>query len=182
MRNFFRILLMGGCVIAFVSAGINFVVSEPTCPDGGEWTKINSNDLSLYPVDGAVEYCFKAGSSNSQGCVGGLFDEWPPDVENYCGLSHWAYRIGDPTETPELPTNTPELPTATNTPEDTPTSTATFTQEPSATPTEDPYETPTETMEATPTLPETSPTSTPNPTVTPRPSPTRCEPVSCGTG
>lgn len=68
-------------------------VKQGTCPDGNGWTKIDSNDLSSYPVDGATAYCFKAGSSNSQGCIGGLFDSIPSGGFNqpYCGLSHWSY-------------------------------------------------------------------------------------------
>ena len=160
-RRTFRLLL--GAVLVMVLA-IPFVVlaapavvplqGEATCPDGDGWTKIDSDDLSLYPVDGAADYCFKAGSSNSQGCTGGIFDSWP-QPEGTCGLSHWSYFIPeeDPTETPPTPTEvtpteTPPTPTeVTPTPTDgTPTVTETP-PTPGVTPTptrerEDPPETP----------------------------------------
>ncbi len=117
-RRTFRLLL--GAVLVMVLA-IPFVVlaapavvplqGEATCPDGDGWTKIDSDDLSLYPVDGATDYCFKAGSSNSQGCTGGIFDSWP-QPEGTCGLSHWSYFIpeGDPPPTRERedPPETPK--------------------------------------------------------------------------
>ena len=75
-------LIIAVVVILAIVSGVMVAQAEPVCSDGGGWTKIDSNDLSLYPVDGAVEYCFKAGSSNSKGCVGGIFNEWPPEVDN----------------------------------------------------------------------------------------------------
>ena len=52
------LLVMGLALGAPLLAGAN-----GTCPDGpvtgGVWTKIDSGDLSLYPVDGATAYCFK---------------------------------------------------------------------------------------------------------------------------
>ena len=114
-RRTFRLLLGAVLVmvltIPFVALAAPAVVplqGEATCPDGDGWTKIDSDDLSLYPVDGATDYCFKAGSSNSQGCTGGIFDSWP-QPEGTCGLSHWSYFIPEeePTETPPTPGVTP---------------------------------------------------------------------------
>lgn len=117
---------------------------QDTCPQSEGWTKIDSDDLSLYPVDGATEYCFKAGSSNSQGCEGGLFESWP-QPEGTCGLSHWAYFIPEPEETATpIPTDEP---TPTETPVDDPTPTPTDEFDPTPTPTEEslPSPTPTDT-------------------------------------
>src|SRR3990167_2628175 len=107
MRNTLS-YLFAAVVLVGAGAGIMFNAAyangQETCPGGGGWTKIDSDDLSLYPVDGAVEYCFKAGSNNSQGCIGGLFDSIPDGGFNhpYCGLSHWSYRLGeDPTDEPK---------------------------------------------------------------------------------
>lgn len=136
-----------------------FAIGQETCPQDGGWTKIDSSDLSLYPVPGATEYCFKAGSGNSEGCTGGLFDSWP-QPEGTCGLSHWSYFI--PEEDP-TPTNTPTdkpTPTPTNTPTDVPTPTPTDDprcQEEC----EDPTPTPTETPPDNPTPTPTDPPSTP---------------------
>jgi hypothetical protein len=146
-------------ILAFVVVPGLVLAGEEVCPDSGGWIKIDSSDLSLYPVDGAVEYCFKAGSSQSQGCEGGIFDSWP-QPEGTCGLSHWSYLLGDPTATP---TDVPPTATPDPTPTDVP---------PTATP--DP--TPTDvkpTPETTPhdTTPEPTPEDTPTeppPTATPQ--------------
>ena len=136
------------------------LADEEVCPDSGGWTKIDSSDLSLYPVTGAVEYCFKAGSSQSQGCEGGIFDSWP-QPEGTCGLSHWSYRLGDPTATPDpTPTDVPPTATPDPTPEDTPTET-----KPTVTPDPTPEDTPTETKPTA--TPEDTPTDVP-PTSTPQ--------------
>jgi hypothetical protein len=68
---------------------------QATCPEGNGWTKVDSDDLSLYPVDGATDYCFKSGSGRAEGCEGGIFDSIPEGgfVQPYCGLSHWSYFI-----------------------------------------------------------------------------------------
>lgn len=142
-----------------------------TCPDGGEWVKVNSGDLSQYPVEGAVEYCFKAGSWDTIDYIpeGGFGQEGScSEGIQYCGLSHWAYRLDDATPTPSdtpTDTNTPEpSPTFTQTPE----STATFTQ------------TPTNTSPVTDT-PTPTPTDTPHPTITPTKD-KPCTETSCGRG
>ena len=112
---------------------------QETCPQDGSWTKVDSDDLTLYPVASASAFCFKAGSDNSQGCVGGLFDTWP-QPDGTCSLSHWAYFIGE-IELTETPTSTP-----------------------STTPTLQPTETPgfsTPTIQPTPTT--IQPTNTPQP-------------------
>ena len=140
-------------LLAILLTGTIAYAEQETCPQTGEWTKIDSNDLSLYPVPGATEYCFKAGSDNSQGCIGGLFDSWP-QPNGTCGLSHWSYRI----PTPE-PTSVPPTPTPTGSPPDpTPEPSTTPPDEPSETP--EPTETPEETQEPTPTQVEPTPTAT----------------------
>ncbi|KKM07671.1 hypothetical protein LCGC14_1731590 [marine sediment metagenome] len=160
MKAFFVGLIL---IIALASTGLGGILAangQDTCPDGGDWTKIDSDDLSLYPVAGAVEYCFKAGSSQSQGCEGGIFNSWP-QPEGTCGLSHWSYRLGDPTATPDpTPTDVPSTATPTDVPP-----TATPTEGP---PTSTPDPTPEDTPTATPT--DTPPTATPTdppPTATP---------------
>jgi hypothetical protein len=129
MVRLLEILLIG--LFAIVVGVVASITPQETCPDNNGWVKINSNDMSLYPVEGAVEYCFKAGSDQSQGCVGGLFYEWPLP-EDACGLSHWSYKLGDPTPTPTdaVPTPTDAVPTPTSTDEPTPTNTPTITPTP----------------------------------------------------
>ena len=100
-------LLLFGAVSAF---------AQETCPDGNGWVKIDSDDLSSYPVPGAVDYCFKAGSDASQGCVGGIFSTWPPPVDNYCDLSHWSYKAGETTPTPTPPVDPTPTPPVDPTP------------------------------------------------------------------
>lgn len=131
MRDFISDYLFLFLLLVFVLFFV-FQVSakQETCPNTEDgWTKIDSNDLSLYPVDGATEYCFKAGSDNSNGCTGGLFSSWPQ--EGACGLSHWSFYIPEPSPSvfptshpTELPLNTPW---PTNTPEHTPTPEPTIT-------------------------------------------------------
>lgn len=151
-------------ILAFVVVPSFVLAGEEVCPDGGGWIKIDSSDLSLYPVDGAVEYCFKAGSSQSQGCEGGIFDSWP-QPEGTCGLSHWSYRLGDPTATPTdvPPTATPTDVPPTATPTDVP---------PTATP--DP--TPTD-VKPTPSITPHDTTATPTPEDTPTNTPTDVPPT-----
>jgi len=128
----FATIFLGFAVNA--SATVSLTDGQSTCPDSNGWTKVDSNDLSLYPVSDATAYCFKAGSDASQGCEGGLFETWP-QTEGTCGLSHWSYFIpsetGSPTPTPtedSSPTPTPtgeSDPTPTPTPSDGPKSTPT---------------------------------------------------------
>lgn len=141
------------CVFTFLSAMLlldkktTFTVEaadQSTCEHTNGWTKIEGNDLSSYPVDNATQYCFKAGSDNSQGCTGGLFSSIPTGgfVQPYCGLSHWAYFVpeGEDLEDPgeeETPTEEPS-PTPTNEPEASPTPTPSPTPEASSTPTPTP--------------------------------------------
>lgn len=97
-------------VILVATKTSNIFAVQNTCLDSGGWTKIDSGDLSIYPVSGATQYCFKAGSDNSIGCEGGIFFSWP-QPEGTCGLSHWSYFIG------ATPTSTSTAtPTSTSTP------------------------------------------------------------------
>lgn len=87
------VTLLMGLFLNIVGHRAGVLAQEATCPEGNGWVKIDSNDLSSYPVAGATEYCFKAGSSTSVGCNGGLFNSWP-QPEGTCGLSHWSYLGG----------------------------------------------------------------------------------------
>jgi outer membrane biosynthesis protein TonB len=160
---------------------------QEVCPQGGSWSGHQAPE-SFGQVEGAVEYCVKAGSNNSN-CIGYLqTGNWEAvnavvNQAGACGLSHWAYRLGDPTNTP-IPTHTAtpgdptSTPTSTNTPQDppetpTPTSTSeqptdtpTPTNTPTATP-EDPTHTPTPTETFGPGNPTTTPTETATATETP---------------
>ncbi len=128
---------------------------QDTCPDGNGWTKINSGDLSQYPVEGADEYCFKAGNWVIDYIPEGGFGQEGScnDGPQYCELSHWAYHMPEATATPVPPTDTPVPPTETPT-EPPPTETP---PGPTETPTEGPSPTPTDTPEE----PEPTPTKTP---------------------
>ena len=126
-----------------------FATQGDTCPHTGGWTKIESDDLSSYPVDGATQYCFKYGSDNAQGCEGGMSSVWPPQTDGkYCGLSHWSYFM--PTSVSMSPTPTvidaSGVPTMTMTPTVTMTLTPTVTAMPTATVTPSVTPTPQETV------------------------------------
>ncbi|WKZ25524.1 MAG: hypothetical protein QY322_04045 [bacterium] len=99
------IVILSTSVVGIVAAA-----GQETCPNGGGWTKVDSSDLSQYPVSGATDYCFKAGSDNSRGCTGGLFDSWPQPAGT-CGLSHWSYYI--PPEEPVCENGADDYPTCT---------------------------------------------------------------------
>jgi hypothetical protein len=154
--------LLGVLMVALtVGNPVNKVIADTTCSDSHGWTKIDSNDISGYPVDGATDYCFKAGSDRSKGCDGGIFTFWPlPD--GACGLSHWAYFIpsGSPSPSP-TPTNEPS---PTETPKPTPTDQPNGDSTPTPTPTDKPGggTNPTPTEQPTP-----SPTDEPASGVTP---------------
>src|SRR3990172_8591267 len=109
--------------ILFALLILSFLIISPTnaytgtCPDSNGWVKIDSGDLSLYPVDDATEYCFKAGNWPTISYIpSGGFGQSGSCTHNikYCDLSHWSYKKGK-TKTP----------TATNTNTSTITSTAT---------------------------------------------------------
>jgi len=126
-------------VIAFVLSLLGYMrveAKQETCPDGGEWTKIDSDDLSSYPVDGAVEYCFKASNYLLDEIPDGGFGQEGACTEEHperCGLSHWSYRLGEQEPTPtDIPTPT-ETPTPTR--EVTPTASPTASLTPTSTPT-----------------------------------------------
>jgi hypothetical protein len=156
----FGVLALAAAIsLAGIAAGGGFAVfAAETCPDGGGWTKIDSGDLSAYPVAGASEYCFKAGQFTSSSIPEGGFGQEGScnDGIQYCELSHWSYFIEEPTNTPPPPTETPE-PTPTDTPE-----------EPTPTPTDTP-EGPTPTPTDTPTEPTPTPTATKPPRREPTP-------------
>ncbi len=158
-------------VILLLALATFSVFAAQTCPDGGGWTKIDSGDLSAYPVSGATEYCFKAGTE--------VYDDRESWKSSGKDLSHWSYFIPQRTATPlptteptETPTSTQEptnTPGPTDTPEPTRTPGNTATPEPTATRTPPPGSTPTYT--ATPGRTSTgTPTSTPG-TATPSPDP-----------
>jgi len=142
--------------------------SQQTCPEGNGWTKIDSDDMSTYPVAGATDYCFKAGR--------GLFSSWPlPD--GACGLSHWSYATIEVSPTPS-PSDDPS-PTPSATPEVSPT------PSPSATPEVSPTPSPTPNCEELENCEDPSPTPSATPEVTPTPTPNSCDPeqfcsTSCG--
>ena len=83
--------------VVFAEAEIELdveICQADTCPDGNGWTKIDSDDLSLYPVEGAEEYCFKAGPFILDYIPEGGFGQDGPcneDNPQNCELSHWAY-------------------------------------------------------------------------------------------
>lgn len=156
------------------------VVAKDECPPPGVagWTKIDSDDLTSYPVTGATQYCFKYGSSNNpnpNGCIEGISDEWPPLVDgNYCGLSHWAYYI-PPVATPS-PSPSPSL---------SPSPSPSISPSPSSGPSVSPSPTPSPSLTPSPSVsPSSSPTGSGSPTPTPiatlTPTPTTT--IHCGEG
>ncbi len=153
-RKFFLTLAELLTVLAIVFMVIPAAAAS-TCPDGDGWTKIDSGDLSTYyPVSGATEYCFKAGTE--------VYDDRESWKSSGKDLSHWSYFIPQRTSTPlpttaptktststQEPTNTPgptRTPRATSTPESTrtppPGSTPTYTATPGRTSTGTPTSTP----------------------------------------
>ncbi len=192
ITQFFTVVLVG--IVGFLLLPLLTVQADQVCPPAETgWTKIDSGDISLYPVAGADQYCLKAGTEvlfvDALDCI------WQPEDQEFrCngmehGLSHWAYHISAETETP---TDVPDTPTPTEPPDTaTPTEpppTETPTEPPDTeTPTEPPpTETPTEppdTATPTPDTPtptatvpcrECEPTPTPTPPNTPTP-PTECQ-------
>jgi len=101
MKKYFVLALVA--ILALILVATASANGATTCPEGpanvggedGVWTKIDSDDLSLHPVDGATYYCFKLGTEKSEGCEGGVFRELPIGDE-YCGLSHWSYFVPNP--------------------------------------------------------------------------------------
>lgn len=135
--------------------------AQETCPETNGWTKIDSNDLSSYPVSGATAYCFKAGADNAQGCTGGLFNAIPSGgfVQPYCGLSHWSYYLGSVSPSPSVSTS--PSPSVSPSPEPS--------LEPSPSPSASPDPSPSPSLDPSPS-PSVSPTPTPTPSTTPGPS------------
>lgn len=126
-----------GVIVALVviatSVAAAGALSPDVCPQGGDWSSHQSPPA--HAVDGAVEYCGKAGTSvfysNSPlSCEQTDEGEWLCNGQEN-GLSHWSYRLGEttpePTDTPTneptaTPTNVPTgEPTPTNGPTDVPT-------------------------------------------------------------
>lgn len=146
--------------------------SSNVCPNTGDgWVKIDSDDLSLYPVEEATAYCFKAGNYLVYEMPeGGFGQEGACSEENVhqCGLSHWSYYVPSVTPTP-TPTQEP-TPTPTDEPGNGGGTSPTPTSAP--VPTEEPGNgggtTPSPTVAPTNT-PAPTATSTPNPTSTPSP-------------
>lgn len=80
------------------------------CPEGGDWS--DHQNPPFHEVAGAVEYCFKAGQWLEYEYPEGGFGQEGSCKQGiqYCDLSHWSYRLGEPTPTPDPtpePTPTP---------------------------------------------------------------------------
>lgn len=144
--------------------------AEQTCSQTGGWTKIDSNDLSSYPVSSATQYCFKAGSSKSQGCEGGIFDSIPSGgfgSNDICGLSHWAYYIPSPyPSSSDCDCDTSPSPSPSLSPSPSPSTTPT--PSPSITPSPSPELTPSPSPDPSE---EPEPSPSPSPSISPSPSP-----------
>jgi hypothetical protein len=144
------------------------------CPTTEGWFKIDSGDLSLYPVEGATQYCFKAGPYVTYEIPEGGFGQegaCTADHIERCELSNWSYFIPPVTPTTVTPTES-ETPTPTETETETvtPTTTETETVTPTTTETETVTPTITETVTPTPTITQSvtvTPTTTITATVTP---------------
>lgn len=87
-----RKILTIAALLALLAIPMFAVGAAETCPDGGGWTKINSGDLSLYPVDGATQYCFKAGTELFR-----TIEDWRASEKD---LSHWSYFFPEATPIP----------------------------------------------------------------------------------
>lgn len=139
---------------------------QSTCPDTNGWTKIDNGvwppTNPTYPVDGATEYCFKAGSDNSRGCNGGIFNSWPQPAGT-CGLSHWAYYVSTSTPSPSPSVEPSPSPSVEPSPSPSPS------VEPSPSPSVEPSPSPS--VEPSPS-PSVEPSPSPSPSVEPTPSPT----------
>jgi hypothetical protein len=141
----------GGTMVGgFLAVDADTAFASETCPHTGGWTKIDSGDLSLYPVDGADGYCFKAGTETYSSK-----EAWEASGKD---LSHWSYHMPDPTQPPP-PIATPTDVPPTETPTDPP---------PTETPTEPPP-TPTDCPECDPTPTPTDPPPTDPPPTDPPP-------------
>ena len=184
LPQFFTVLGAVSMAFALLLSVVNMPVigQAETCPDGGDWTKVNVGDLQNFQYtapDGKLvaEWCYKAGFND---LVFG--DVNPPQKQvslssNFQqGISHASFRLVNvPTNTPPPPTPTFTATfTATNTPTNTPVSpTATFTatNTPTNTPIpDDPNPTPTNTpIPDDPTPTNTAVPEDPDPTNTPVP-------------
>ncbi len=121
--------ILGLSIVIVIVLGALMVNHEPVsaspdvCPphpsyseaENVGWTKIDSGNLSSYPVSGATAYCFKAGNFLTSSIPdGGFGQEGACNADNIqnCGLSHWSYFIPaqEPSPTPTQPTITPEDP------------------------------------------------------------------------
>ena len=166
----FAVLVIAAIVIGIVAGSGIAYANGQNCPPSGEsgWTKVDSGDLSSYPVAGADSYCFKVGTFIVGSIPAGGFGQegaCEADHVERCDLSHWAYHIPEPTRIP--PTETPTDVPPTETPTEEP---------PTPTPTDDP---PTPTSTPTPECEECeTPTPTPE---TPTPTPTPTDPPKTST-
>lgn len=183
------ILLAGGLYMAmFVAKNVN--AGQDTCPDGGEWTKVDNLSGFTYTFTapaGAIitDNCYKAGTSVVYGegntVTSGVFNSprgvtctavgVPHQACNYQELSHASFRVIGITPTQEPTPTRCEKITPTIIIENTPTAgiEASLTPDiPTPTPTVTPIVE--DTITPTPTLtPIPTATSTPEPTATPKP-------------
>lgn len=139
MKKFSVIIaILLALMFLLLAIGSNVIAKQATCEQDNGWTKIDSDDLSQYPVASASAYCFKAGSDNSKGCDGGLFDSWP-QPDGTCGLSHWSYYVApDVSPTPSISPS----PTASQSASPTPSVEPSPSPSPTPTPSVDPSPTP----------------------------------------
>ena len=90
----------------FLSGLFKSVGAGDVCPHGGEWSE--HQEPPFMEVEGTIEYCWKGGSEHSD-CFGYLYtsddpNDYPPEEEHVCDLSHWSYRLGaiNSTVTPSI--------------------------------------------------------------------------------
>lgn len=77
------------------------LTTQGNCKDSDGWVKIDSGDLSSYPVTNASKYCFKASQYTTSEIPDGGFGQEGACTEcniQNCGLSHWSYYIEEEEE------------------------------------------------------------------------------------
>ena len=148
----FTMMLAALLSLPNISGGIVMAEGQETCPDGGDWEKVDGLTGSSYTYTAdegklVAETCYKAGTTVEYNDI----DPAQKSVTITSGvqqnLSHISVRLVDePKEETPTPTNTPTMtPTPTPTSEFTPTPTNTPTNTPTSTPTNTPTFTPTPT-------------------------------------